>query len=1105
MRLTNLFIVFCLLFAIASCSDEVQSEEDSLEPSVKDEIVLESTDYESLLFDCSEGEQVIRFKTSGLWKAEISSDVSEWLTVSPTAGNKGSVLMTFHVQANEGYEGRVAEITLISGQKRQLITVHQMQKDALVVAKPSYTVDSEGGTLSVEVGHNVEFDVDVDNYWITPVASRVYEKTNVHFSIMKNPNYSNREGTIKITSKDGKLEQEIKVYQSALLGLAVSEKNKTFDSNAHVFDVEIKSNVAYKVIDPEVSWLHRVESRALTSRTLRYQVDASDEVESRTALILLESTDSELKDTVTVLQLYKNALVVAQSSYDFTPKGGEISIPVSHNVDFTYKVEGGWIEPVQAGSRAYVTDSVKFRIAQNVKLEAREGSITFTSSVDSIVQEIKVLQGYDEERKALHELYLSTQGDGWLNHANWCSESPLNEWYGVQTDGEGYVTAIRLNENNLQGSFPESFRVLTSLEEADFSGNGGLSGVIPDVLFQMSCWNTAWPEVIEGTRLYTEKTLLAAPEFSVRTVADKQLTDAVYAKNKLTALFQFKIGSSESAKFMPVMLDFYDKCHAQGFDVVGISLDNRETTLDHINKSKMLWNVFCYYDNETGYKLSTVDDRAPLLHLVNAEGKVVFSSVMDNLSDLEACLKTYFDLSVKIKPLDEQLFARLVYNHNKYPTRWIFEGDKPAAILFYEEGNALCQTMNTNLLQLAQEFEGRVDFYKVDAKKERGLFDLMVKDGEVPSLFVMSNHNDPKLVERDADIETIRQAITKSLLRSVYVSTDYSSDGKVVQLQRATEGNGIDIVLMGDGYSDRQIHSGDYEKDMRFVCDKLFTIEPYASFKNLFNVYYVAAVSKNEGYYVGGKTTFDCWFSFGTQVGGNDAKCMNYSLKAISRKRMDEASIVVVMNSSNYAGTCWMFSAGYETDYGSGTTISYFPKGKDEEVFEQLLHHELGGHGFAKLADEYVNSSVAVTPDVVESYRKNEPRGWWKNIDFTDDPAQVKWSRFLSDARYEQEKLGVFKGGATYGDGVWHPSENNIMIDNKGGFNAPSREAIYYRLHKLAYGPDWKYDFEEFVAYDRRNLDQFKSRARGAYPYKPTHRPVVVNKTWREVLEASQE
>ena len=45
----------------------------------------------------------------------------------------------------------------------------------------------------------------------------------------------------------------------------------------------------------------------------------------------------------------------------------------------------------------------------------------------------------------------------------------------------------------------------------------------------------------------------------------------------------------------------------------------------------------------------------------------------------------------------------------------------------------------------------------------------------------------------------------------------------------------------------------------------------------------------------------------------------------------------------------------------------------------------------------------------------------------------------------------------------------SIMNNNAGGFNAPSREAIYYRLNKLAFGPEWELDYEEFAAYDAIN------------------------------------
>lgn len=82
------------------------------------------------------------------------------------------------------------------------------------------------------------------------------------------------------------------------------------------------------------------------------------------------------------------------------------------------------------------------------------------------------------------------------------------------------------------------------------------------------------------------------------------------------------------------------------------------------------------------------------------------------------------------------------------------------------------------------------------------------------------------------------------------------------------------------------------------------------------------------------------------------------------------------------------------------------------------------------------------------------------------------------------------------------------MDNNTGGFNAPSREAIYYRINKLAYGKDWEYDYEDFVEYDAINrsasaesVSVARSR-RSNYVevhVQPTAPPVVVGKSWRDI------
>lgn len=216
---------------------------------------------------------------------------------------------------------------------------------------------------------------------------------------------------------------------------------------------------------------------------------------------------------------------------------------------------------------------------------------------------------------------------------------------------------------------------------------------------------------------------------------------------------------------------------------------------------------------------------------------------------------------------------------------------------------------------------------------------------------------------------------------------------------------------------------------------------------------------------------------------------------------MDNVLIIVAMNATKHAGTCWMYhpSSG---DYGIGTSVAYFPVGEDDEGLARLVHHEAGGHGFAKLDDEYAYEGT-ISQDEVEEHQRMAQFGWWKNVDFTPDPSKVKWSKFLTDSRYAYDGLGVFEGASTYSKGAWRPTENSIMRHNTGGFNAPSREAIWYRAHKLAYGESWEYDYEAFVTYDAKNRKTSASaaEARGTYlerPMPPLHPPVVIHRRWND-------
>ena len=64
----------------------------------------------------------------------------------------------------------------------------------------------------------------------------------------------------------------------------------------------------------------------------------------------------------------------------------------------------------------------------------------------------KILVGEkDELREAFIKLYQSTDGDNWTRNDNWCSDKPVEEWYGVSKWSETEY-ALRLHNNNLSGA-----------------------------------------------------------------------------------------------------------------------------------------------------------------------------------------------------------------------------------------------------------------------------------------------------------------------------------------------------------------------------------------------------------------------------------------------------------------------------------------------------------------------------------------------------------------------------------------------------------------------------------------------------------------------------
>ena len=82
-----------------------------------------------------------------------------------------------------------------------------------------------------------------------------------------------------------------------------------------------------------------------------------------------------------------------------------------------------------------------------------------------------------QDSLALVDLYNSTNGSGWKNHADWLTTAPLAFWYGV-TQTKGRVRKLDVSYNDLNGTLPSSIADIGFLNVLYLNSNS-ITGAVP--------------------------------------------------------------------------------------------------------------------------------------------------------------------------------------------------------------------------------------------------------------------------------------------------------------------------------------------------------------------------------------------------------------------------------------------------------------------------------------------------------------------------------------------------------------------------------------------------------------------------------------------------
>ena len=310
---------------------------------------------------------------------------------------------------------------------------------------------------------------------------------------------------------------------------------------------------------------------------------------------------------------------------------------------------------------------------------------------------------------------------------------------------------------------------------------------------------------------------------------------------------------------------------------------------------------------------------------------------------------------------------------------------------------------------------------------------------------------------------------------------EYGED-EWITLQKATKGNngGINIVLLGDGFSAKDIASGKYLKDIKQEVEYFFGIEPYKTYRDYFNVYTAIPLSTESG--VGTVNTirynrFNTTFTGGVGLKADYDEVFDYALGAptVNKSNLNQTLIIIVPNSTDYGGICQMWEDGSAIAFCPQSTYGYPLDTRG------VIQHEAGGHGFGKLGDEYIYHNAFIDAcgcsccGHVDEFNAAKSLGWYDNLELTGKMHSVGWSHLIFDDRYS-DIVDIYEGGYMHNRGVFRSEPNSCMNNDIPYYSTISRESIVKRIK--AYAGE-TYSFEDFVKNDKRDAGIVESRVFG--------------------------
>ena len=321
---------------------------------------------------------------------------------------------------------------------------------------------SEGGTKSITFSSALNWTakvVESQASWckVSPASGGSGNHT-LTITIAANDTPDSRTATVQLAS--GNVTKKISITQKQKDALTVTTNKFELPAEGGNIDIEAKANVelSYTIEDSGKSWISYVETKAMKTSHLVFQVSANEKTEAREAKITVSG--GGISEEITVAQAGADVFTISTNNVEVGYEQCAFEVSVTSSMGYEIKPQVDWIREIT--SKAVSNNVHVFEVSENTSQEAREGIIVVCNDAQTCIPITVKQKGapdvdFDWTAK---EFFHKSLGIRFT--ADWCGYCPM------------MATAFDDARNQMPGK----------LEVLSLHASGGLYSAVSDKLAQ---------------------------------------------------------------------------------------------------------------------------------------------------------------------------------------------------------------------------------------------------------------------------------------------------------------------------------------------------------------------------------------------------------------------------------------------------------------------------------------------------------------------------------------------------------------------------------------------------------------------------------------------